>query len=182
MSTSLLYHAFGIRGYGYSRTQYDNGQVIFTIHQSLRNAVVRPAGRAGSFLGAKLIAGFIPRPSAASPRSLYCPSRGSNVEPAGWCVRSRCRSPIRGGATRSLSEIRLELSRSMTIRDVAHHQRWLGHGQGHPEARPDTPLCQAQAQAFALHRHRRDRSRQGTPLPDGGHGPGERCDRVRGRR
>ena len=33
MSTSLLYHAFGIRGYVYSRTQYDNGQVIFTIHQ-----------------------------------------------------------------------------------------------------------------------------------------------------
>jgi transposase len=33
MSTSLLYHAFGIRGYKYSRTEYDNGKVIFTIHQ-----------------------------------------------------------------------------------------------------------------------------------------------------
>jgi len=33
MSTSLLYHAFGIRGYVYSRTDYDNGKVIFTIHQ-----------------------------------------------------------------------------------------------------------------------------------------------------
>ena len=33
MSTSLLYHAFGIRGYKYARTEYDNGQVIFTIYQ-----------------------------------------------------------------------------------------------------------------------------------------------------
>jgi len=33
MSTSLLYHAFGIRGYQYTRTNYQGGQVIFTIHQ-----------------------------------------------------------------------------------------------------------------------------------------------------
>ena len=33
MSTSLLYHAFGIRGYDYVRTQYQDGQVIFTISQ-----------------------------------------------------------------------------------------------------------------------------------------------------
>jgi hypothetical protein len=33
MSTSLLYHAFGIRGYEYTRTDYQDGQTIFTIHQ-----------------------------------------------------------------------------------------------------------------------------------------------------
>ena len=33
MSTSLLYHAFGIRGYEYVRTDYQGGEVIFTIHQ-----------------------------------------------------------------------------------------------------------------------------------------------------
>ena len=33
MSTSLLYHAFGIRGYKYSRTEYDNCKVIFSIFQ-----------------------------------------------------------------------------------------------------------------------------------------------------
>ena len=31
MSTSFLYHAFGIRGYRYVRTEYQDGQVIFTI-------------------------------------------------------------------------------------------------------------------------------------------------------
>jgi transposase len=33
MSTSLLYHAFGIRGYDYVRTEYISGEVIFTIEQ-----------------------------------------------------------------------------------------------------------------------------------------------------
>jgi transposase len=33
MSTSLLYHGFGIRGYEYVRTDYLGGEVIFTIHQ-----------------------------------------------------------------------------------------------------------------------------------------------------
>ena len=33
MSTSLLYHRFGIRGYQYTRTDYLDGQTVFTIHQ-----------------------------------------------------------------------------------------------------------------------------------------------------
>ena len=33
MSTSLLYHGFGIRGYAYVRTEYRHGQVFFTIRQ-----------------------------------------------------------------------------------------------------------------------------------------------------
>src|SRR5271155_1694640 len=33
MSTSLLYHAFAIRGYQYQRTDYQDGRVIFTIQQ-----------------------------------------------------------------------------------------------------------------------------------------------------
>lgn len=33
MSTSLLYHAFGIRGYHYTRTDYQDGQTIFSIRQ-----------------------------------------------------------------------------------------------------------------------------------------------------
>src|SRR5512135_1552347 len=33
MSTSLWDHAFGIRGYQYTRTDYQDGHTIFTIHQ-----------------------------------------------------------------------------------------------------------------------------------------------------
>jgi hypothetical protein len=33
MSTSLLYHAFGIRGYRHARTDFFEGEVLFTIEQ-----------------------------------------------------------------------------------------------------------------------------------------------------
>ena len=33
MSTSLLDHAFGVRGYGHVRTNYHGGEMIFTIAQ-----------------------------------------------------------------------------------------------------------------------------------------------------
>ena len=33
MSTSLLYHGFGVRGYKYVKTEYVEGEVIFTIEQ-----------------------------------------------------------------------------------------------------------------------------------------------------
>jgi transposase len=36
MCISLLYHTFGIRGYKYDRTEYQGGQVIFTINQGLK--------------------------------------------------------------------------------------------------------------------------------------------------
>lgn len=31
MSTSLLYHGWGLKGYHYVRTDYPQGQVIFTV-------------------------------------------------------------------------------------------------------------------------------------------------------
>ena len=34
MSTSLLYHGFGIRGYEYVKTEYEGGNVIFTVRQA----------------------------------------------------------------------------------------------------------------------------------------------------
>ena len=45
MSTSLLYHAFGIRGYEYVRTEYRGGEVIFTIDKDARPSGVQRAGR-----------------------------------------------------------------------------------------------------------------------------------------
>jgi len=36
MSTSLLYHVFGTRGYQYVRTQYIEGQVNFTLRHELK--------------------------------------------------------------------------------------------------------------------------------------------------
>ena len=37
MSTSLLYHAFGVRGYRHLRTRYEEGTVVFVIEQPREN-------------------------------------------------------------------------------------------------------------------------------------------------
>ena len=122
MSTSLLYHAFGIRGYEYVRTDYQDGEVIFTIHQEPETAAARPAVPATSSPAARSSAASAPCPSAAGRRPWSCPSHASNVRPVGWCVRSRSPSPTRRRSyTKSFERYALELSRSMTIRDVARH-------------------------------------------------------------
>ena len=44
MSTSLLYHAFGIRGYQYVRTEYEGGKTVFTIRQELKTCRCEACG------------------------------------------------------------------------------------------------------------------------------------------
>ncbi len=122
MSTSLLYHAFGIRGYHYTRSDYQAGQTLFTIHQEPetcrcpacgsrevkhRGHVERrfrtvPIGRR-----ATLVILPIPR--------VECPACGVTRQ-----VEVAFADPRRT-YTRAFERYALELSRSMTIRDVARH-------------------------------------------------------------
>ena len=46
MSTSLLYHAFGIRGYHYTRTDDQGGEVIFIISQEPKSCHCSACGSA----------------------------------------------------------------------------------------------------------------------------------------
>src|SRR3954468_12088281 len=46
MSTSLLYHAFGVRGYDYTRTRYEGGAVIFSIRQETETCRCSSCGSA----------------------------------------------------------------------------------------------------------------------------------------
>ena len=122
MSTSLLYHAFGIRGYKYRRTEYDNGQVIFTIRQEPETY------RCSSCGSAEIISrGQVDR----RLRSLPIGSRPTYV--AFGVPRVECRAcglvrqvdvsfaDSRRSYTKAFERYALELSRSMTIRDVARH-------------------------------------------------------------
>ena len=85
--------------------------------------------------------------------------------------------------TKSFERYVLELSRSMTIRDVAHHLD-VGWDLVKDIQKRDLSRRYAKPKLKHLrrHRHRRDRRRQGAPLPDGGHGPGERRRGLRRRR
>jgi transposase len=122
MSTSLLYHAFSIRGYKYVRTEYDNGQIIFTIHQE------RKTHRCCSCGSTQVVArGRVDR----CLRSLPIGSRATFVVFA--VPRVACRAcglvrqveiPFadpRRSYTKAFERYALELSRRMTIHDVARH-------------------------------------------------------------
>jgi transposase len=122
MSTSLLYHAFGIRGYQYTRTDYQDGQVIFTIRQ-------QPKAYRCSACGAREVQsrGHVQRRF----RSLPIGSRATAVVLP--IPRVGCRAcglvrqvevpfaDTRRSYTKSFERYALELSRRMTIRDVALH-------------------------------------------------------------
>ena len=122
MSTSLLYHGFGIRGYAYMRTEYHHGQVLFTIRQdpdTLRCSVCgsRDVGSHGHAerrfkclpIGGKPVSVVFPIPRVA------CAACGAlrQVE-IGFADRRR-------SYTKPFERYALDLLRHMTIQDVAEH-------------------------------------------------------------
>jgi transposase len=122
MSTSLLYHAFGIRGYRHARTDFFEGEVMFTIEQG-RHTLQCPL--CGSH---QVIAhGEVPRVF----RSVPIGSKATQVLLK--IPRVECRAC---GITRQVTvsfadpqkrythafeRYALDLSRHMTIKDVAQH-------------------------------------------------------------
>jgi transposase len=122
MSTSLLYHAFGIRGYRYRRTDYQERQTIFTIHQepetcrcsACGSTAVRPRGTVERSFRA------VPIGSRSTVIVLPIP----RVECRACGVVRQVEIPFadpRRSYTKSFERYALELSRRMTIRDVAKH-------------------------------------------------------------
>jgi transposase len=122
MSTSLLYHAFGIRGYQYTRTDYQGGQVIFSIHQephtcrcpACGSRDVKPRGHVERRFRAVPIGRKATVVTLPIPR-VECPACGV-VRQVEVSFADRRRT-----YTRAFERYALELSRSMTIRDVALH-------------------------------------------------------------
>lgn len=124
MSTSLLYHGFGVRGYRHVRTDYVEGEVLFSIEQpraALRCPVCESAGvkRRGEEwrtfqtvpIGRKRVLVMLPVARVECPacevvRQVAVPF----AEP-------------RRTYTKSFARYVLDLSRHMTIRDVANHLR-----------------------------------------------------------
>jgi transposase len=122
MSTSLLYHAFGIRGYQYLRTDYRGGEVFFTISQDPETCRCSACDA-----GAVRPRGWVERRFRALP--IGCrPTTIVLLVPRVQClvcgVVRQVEIPFadpRRGYTRSFERYALELSRRMTIRDVASH-------------------------------------------------------------
>jgi len=122
MSTSLLYHAFGIRGYQYQRTEYVNGQTIFTIHQEPETCRCSACGSSDI-----LFRGHADRRFRSLPigdRATFVELSIPRVECRACGVVRQVKLPFaeaRRSYTKSFERYALELSRRMTILDVAKY-------------------------------------------------------------
>lgn len=122
MSTSLLYHGFGVRGYRYVRTDYVEGEVWFLIEQP------REALRCPRCESAKLV-----RRGEEWRTFRTLPIGGKRVTITLPVARVECLNcqvvrqvsiafaDPRRSYTKSFARYALELLRHMTIRDVANH-------------------------------------------------------------
>jgi transposase len=122
MSTSLLYHAFGIRGYDYVRTDYRGGQVILTIAQDPDDCRCAACGSRAVISRGHVERRFRTVPIGSHPTAVVLPIPRVECHACG-AVR-QVEVPFadpRRSYTRSFERYALELSRRMTIRDVAHH-------------------------------------------------------------
>src|SRR4051812_4801864 len=122
MSTSLLYHSFGIRGYEYTRTDYQGGQTIFTIHQAPKNRRCSACGSPEVHSRGRVERRFrtIPIGSRSTLIVLSIPRVECQACGVVRQVEIRFANPRRS-YTKAFERYALELSRRMTIRDVARH-------------------------------------------------------------
>ena len=122
MSTSLLYHGFGVRDYRYVRTQYVAGGVVFTIERKGETCRCAACGSQNVWREGGVVRRFRTVPignkrgelEARIPR-LACQDCGAVRQAAiGFAEPRRT-------YTKSFERYVLDLSRHMTIKDVACH-------------------------------------------------------------
>lgn len=122
MSTSLLYQAFGVRGYRHLRTDYLEGAVIFTIAQDRANFRCSACGssRVTAHGGEPRLFRLVP--IGRKPTQLFF--RVPRVECHDCRLTRRVAVPFadpRRHYTHAFERYALELSAHMTIQDVARH-------------------------------------------------------------
>jgi len=122
MSTSLLYHAFGIRGYHYTRTDSQDGQTIFTIHQEPETCRCSACGSPKVQSRGQIERRFRTVPIGRRATLVVLPI--PRVECLACGLVRQVKVPFadpRRSYTNAFERYALELSRRMTIRDVAQH-------------------------------------------------------------
>jgi transposase len=122
MSTSLLYHAFGIRGYHHTRTDFQGGQTIFTIRQEPETCRCPACGSPQVVSRGQVERRF--RTMPIGPRATFVVLPIPRVECRACGVVRQVAVPfadVRRSYTKAFERYALELGRRMTIRDVAVH-------------------------------------------------------------
>ena len=122
MSTSLLYHGFGLRGYEYVRTRYEGGAVIFTIRPHFKELSCSACGSSRVIRKGKVWRRVKSLPIGSRPVWFKLA-----IQRVGCLVCGLVRQVQVGFAdsrrtyTKAFERYALDLSRHMTILDVARH-------------------------------------------------------------
>jgi len=122
MSTSLLYHAFGIRGCPYVRTAYRRGEIHFTVRLERSELRCQQCGSEEVILRGKTVRRF--RTVPIGRRRVWITLGVQRVQ----CRRCRIVQQVdvpfadrRRSYSRAFERYALDLCRRMTIQDVADH-------------------------------------------------------------
>jgi transposase len=122
MSTSLLYHGFSIRGYKYVRTEFENGEVIFTIRQNLQSCRCGACGSHDVRPRGHVERRFRSLPIGSRATSVVLPIPRVECQACGVVRQVEVSfADTRRSYTKAFERYVLDLSRSMTILDVARH-------------------------------------------------------------
>jgi transposase len=122
MSTSLLYHAFGIRGYQYRRSDQRGGQTLFTIHQEPSTCRCPACGSSDVRPRGTVERRFRHVPIGSRPTAVILPIPRVECRACDLVRQVEVRfADTRRSYTKGFERYALELSRHMTIRDVAKH-------------------------------------------------------------
>ena len=122
MSTSLLYHGCGIQGYKYIRTYFRNGEIIFKIDHD-RFSLRCPNCRSRKFsLKGKYTRLIRSLPIGSKPVFIELPIQRISCHQCDTIRQVEIKfADERRTYTRAFERYALELSRHMTIKDVAQH-------------------------------------------------------------
>jgi transposase len=122
MSTSLLYHAFSIRGYQYVRTEYQRGEVVFTIRQEPKTCRCEACGSRQVRPKGQVERRFRSLPIGSRATVVVFPIPRVACQACGVVRQVKIDfAEARRTYTKAFERYALELSRCMTIRDVARH-------------------------------------------------------------
>jgi transposase len=122
MSTSLLYHAFGIRGYTYTRTAYVGGTTHFAIDQGGKSLCCSACGSSAVHRRGRTQRKFRTIPVGRKPVVIHFEVPRVYCENCGLTRQVKVEfADERRSYTKAFERFVLELSRLMTIQDVANH-------------------------------------------------------------
>ena len=122
MSTSVLYHGFGVRGYRHEQTQVVDGRLVMRLSQPKESCRCSACGSREVVLSGVSEREFRSVPVGSQPVTIVLPIPRVACRACGLVrqVAVKFAEPRRS-YTKSIARYALELSRLMTIKDVACH-------------------------------------------------------------